>query len=149
LADAARSVIELAEIKDGFSPYQGADIKTWFEGLKRGTSPDVILCHSRSDAHLDRRQVSILAWNTFRDCATLGYEIPRWDGDLSQPNVSISASRMLMERKARLLREHFARNARRIGSTRKLSSVWRGCGARNAGRRTDSRKLPARKILVQ
>jgi LmbE family N-acetylglucosaminyl deacetylase len=84
LADAARSVIELAEIKDGFFPYQGADIKTWFEGLKRGTSPDVILCHSRSDAHLDRRQVSILAWNTFRDYATLGYEIPRW-GRRSEP----------------------------------------------------------------
>ena len=35
LADAARSVIELAEFKDGFFPYQGADIKTWFEALKR------------------------------------------------------------------------------------------------------------------
>ena len=28
LADAARSVIELSEFKDGFFPYQGADIKT-------------------------------------------------------------------------------------------------------------------------
>jgi LmbE family N-acetylglucosaminyl deacetylase len=107
LADAARSVIELAEFKDGFFPYQGADIKIWFEGLKRRTSPDVILCHSRNDAHQDHREVSMLTWNTFRDHAILEYEIPKWDGDLSQPNVFIPASRRLMERKAQLLYEHF------------------------------------------
>src|ERR1700709_922873 len=39
LADAARSVIELAEFKDGFFPYQGAEIKTWFEALKQRNSP--------------------------------------------------------------------------------------------------------------
>jgi LmbE family N-acetylglucosaminyl deacetylase len=60
LADAAQSVIELAEFEDGFFPYRGADIKIWFEGLKRRTSPDVILCHSRNDAHQDHREVSML-----------------------------------------------------------------------------------------
>jgi LmbE family N-acetylglucosaminyl deacetylase len=107
LAEAERSVIELAEFKDGFFPYQGADIKTWFEDLKGRTSPDVILCHSRNDAHQDHREVSMLTWNTFRDHAILEYEIPKWDGDLSQPNVFIPASRTLMERKAKLLYEHF------------------------------------------
>jgi LmbE family N-acetylglucosaminyl deacetylase len=107
LADAARSVIELAEFKDGFFPYQGADIKTWFEALKLRTSPDVILCHSRNDAHQDHREVSMLTWNTFRDHAILEYEIPKWDGDLSQPNVFIPVSSALMERKLQLLYEHF------------------------------------------
>ncbi|MBV8919298.1 PIG-L deacetylase family protein [Bradyrhizobium sp.] len=107
LADAADKTIELAEFKDGFFPYQGADIKTWFEGLKRRTSPDVILCHSRGDAHQDHREVAMLTWNTFRDHAILEYEIPKWDGDLSRPNVFIPASRALMERKTRLLYEYF------------------------------------------
>lgn len=107
LAGSERSVIDLAEFKDGFFPYQGADIKVWFEALKRRVSPDVILCHSRHDAHQDHREVCALTWNTFRDHAILEYEIPKWDGDLSQPNVFIPASRTLMERKAELLRQHF------------------------------------------
>lgn len=107
LAGSERSVIELAQFKDGFFPYQGADIKIWFEALKRRVSPDVILCHSRHDAHQDHREVCALTWNTFRDHAILEYEIPKWDGDLGQPNIFIPASRTLMERKAKLLHEHF------------------------------------------
>lgn len=107
LAGSERSVIELAEFKDGFFPYQGADIKIWFEALKRRASPDVILCHSRSDAHQDHREVCALTWNTFRNHAILEYEIPKWDGDLSQPNVFIPASKTLMDRKTKLLRNHF------------------------------------------
>ena len=107
LAGAAQSIIELAEFRDGFFPYQGADIKTWFEGLKQRASPDVILCHARNDAHQDHREVSMMTWNTFRDHAILEYEIPKWDGDLSQPNVFVPARRTVMERKAKLLFEHF------------------------------------------
>ena len=107
LADAARSVIDLAEFKDGFFPYQGADIKVWFEALKRRTSPDLILCHFRNDGHQDHREVSHLTWNTFRDHVILEYEIPKWDGDLGQPNVFVPASKTLIERKAKLLHDHF------------------------------------------
>ena len=107
LDGAAQSVIELAEFKDGFFPYQGAEIKSWFEALKLRVSPDLVLCHSRQDAHQDHREVSMLTWNTFRDHLIFEYEIPKWDGDLGQPNVFVPASKALMERKARLLNEHF------------------------------------------
>ena len=66
-----------------------------------------ILTHRSEDAHQDHREVSMLTWNTFRDHVILEYEIPKWDGDLSQPNLFIPASRTLMERKAKLLYEHF------------------------------------------
>jgi predicted homoserine dehydrogenase-like protein len=75
----------------------------------------VILCHSRNDAHQDHREVSMLTWNTFRDHAILEYEVPKWDGDLSQPNVFIPASRTLMERKAKLLYDHFGTQPSRDG----------------------------------
>jgi LmbE family N-acetylglucosaminyl deacetylase len=107
LANAARVVVDLAEFKDGFFPYQGVDIKIWFEALRRRTSPDVILCHWRHDAHQDHREVSKLTWNTFRDHTILEYEIPKWDGDTGQPNVYIPASKALMERKTQLLHDHF------------------------------------------
>lgn len=107
LARAARAVIDLAKFRDGFFPHQGSEIKDWFEALKKRTSPDVVLCHWHDDAHQDHRQVSELTWNTFRDHVILEYEIPKWDGDAGRPNVYIPASRTVMERKTRLLGDHF------------------------------------------
>ena len=107
LARAARAVIDLAKFRDGFFPHQGSEIKDWFEALKKRTSPDVVLCHWHDDAHQDHRQVSELTWNTFRDNVILEYEIPKWDGDAGRPNVYIPASRTVMERKTRLLSDHF------------------------------------------
>src|SRR5262245_32618917 len=107
LAGAARATIDLATFKDGFFPYQGAEIKGWFEALKRRVSPDVVLCHSRDDAHQDHREVSHLTWNTFRDHLILEYEIPKWDGDLSRPNLYIPVTRTAMGRKVELLLRHF------------------------------------------
>ena len=93
LGNAARAVIDLAAFRDGFFPHQGADIKFWFEALRKRTSPDVILSHWRHDAHQDHREVSELTWNTFRDHAILEYEIPKWDGDSGRPNVYLPASK--------------------------------------------------------
>jgi LmbE family N-acetylglucosaminyl deacetylase len=107
LAKAARAVIDLAKFRDGFFPHQGSEIKEWFEALKKRVSPDVILCHWRDDAHQDHRQVSELTWNTFRDHTILEYEIPKWDGDIGRPNVYVPISRALMERKVKLLHDHF------------------------------------------
>lgn len=107
LAGAEHAVIDLAKFRDGFFPHQGSEIKEWFEALKKRVSPDVILCHWRGDAHQDHRQVSELTWNTFRDHTILEYEIPKWDGDVGQPNLYVPASRALMERKVKLLNDHF------------------------------------------
>jgi len=107
LGNAARAVIDLAAFKDGFFPQQKGDIKLWFEGLRTRTSPDVVLCHWRHDAHQDHREVSELTWNTFRDHAILEYEIPKWDGDTGQPNIYLPASRAMIERKTKLLDQYF------------------------------------------
>ena len=107
LGNGVSAVIDLATFKDGFFPHQGADIKVWFEALRKRTSPDVILSHWRHDAHQDHREVSELTWNTFRDHTILEYEIPKWDGDTGQPNVYLPTTRALMERKTKLLRDHF------------------------------------------
>ena len=103
LANAASVTLDLATFKDGFFPYQGAEIKEWFEALKERVAPDLILSHWHGDAHQDHREVSKLTWNTFRDHLILEYEIPKWDGDLSQPNVYVPASKSVMARKVELL----------------------------------------------
>lgn len=107
VAGAASATILCAEFKDGHFPFEGSAVKTWFETLKGTVSPDIIFTHRRDDAHQDHRMVSKLTWNTFRDHAILEYEIPKWDGDLGQPNVYVPVSEASIERKIELLDRHF------------------------------------------
>ena len=107
LARAASTKIEVMSFRDGFFPEQGEDIKSWFETLKAGANPDLILTHYKDDAHQDHRQVSRLTWNTFRDHCILEYEIPKWDGDLGRPNVYVPVSAEVIHRKIDLLLSHF------------------------------------------
>lgn len=78
----------LQSFQDGFMPFEGAKIKRMFEELKP-VSPDLILTHSRRDAHQDHRLIAELTWNTFRDHLIFEYEIPKYDGDMGQPNVFV------------------------------------------------------------
>ena len=93
--------------RDGFFPEQGEEIKQWFEELKARINPDLILTHRRDDAHQDHREVCRLTWNTFRDHLILEYEIPKWDGDIGQPNLYVPVSAAALERKIELLMAHF------------------------------------------
>jgi LmbE family N-acetylglucosaminyl deacetylase len=107
LAAAESTVIEIMAFKDSFFPEQGDAIKTWFATLKDRVDPDLIFTHRRADAHQDHRLVRRLTWNTFRDHCILEYEIPKWDGDLGQPNLYMPISARAMERKVELLISHF------------------------------------------
>jgi LmbE family N-acetylglucosaminyl deacetylase len=99
--------IEVKSFPDGFFPEYGEAIKGWFEALKQRVAPDLILTHRHDDAHQDHRQVSRLTWNTFRDHCILEYEIPKWDGDLGQPNLYVPVSSAALQRKIDLLMLHF------------------------------------------
>jgi LmbE family N-acetylglucosaminyl deacetylase len=107
LAGAARAEIDVLAFKDGFFPQQGEAIKQWFEALKLRIRPDIVFTHRRDDAHQDHRQVSSLTWNTFRDHCILEYEIPKWDGDIGQPNAYMAVSAAALKRKIDLLIAHF------------------------------------------
>ncbi len=106
LRGAHRSRVEIHAFRDGFFPYD-SDIKDVFEGLKRDGSPDLVLTHYRHDRHQDHRVLSDLAWNTFRDHLVLEYEIPKYDGDLSAPNVFVPLTPAVCRRKVRYLDEAF------------------------------------------
>src|SRR5215212_1255097 len=107
LSGAASAKIEVMSFRDGFFPEQGEPIKSWFEALKMRFDPDLILTHRRDDAHQDHREVSRLTWNTFRDHFILEYEIPKWDGDIGQPNLYVPVSAAVLQRKIDLLMLHF------------------------------------------
>ncbi len=107
LSGAQGSQIEVMSFKDSFFPEQGEPIKSWFAELKEQVNPDLILTHRRGDAHQDHRLVCRLTWNTFRDHCILEYEIPKWDGDMGQPNLYVPISASVLKRKIDLLITHF------------------------------------------
>lgn len=99
--------IELETFRDGYFPYQGAEIKSWVEALRTRVDPDIIFTHSRDDAHQDHREVCKLTWNAFRNHLILEYEVPKWDGDLFRPNLYMPISCAALDRKTELLLKHF------------------------------------------
>lgn len=103
LANARQKEIVIKEFRDGFFPYMGAEIKTFFEYLKQSWSPDVIFTHYRHDLHQDHRLISELTWNTFRDHLILEYEIIKYDGDIGTPNFLVHLSDTTCELKVRNL----------------------------------------------
>jgi LmbE family N-acetylglucosaminyl deacetylase len=87
--------------KDGYLPQAWGDVKQACERVKREFSPDLVLTHCRHDLHQDHRIVSDLTWNTFRDHMILEYEIPKYDGDLGNPNYFMCLDEEHARRKAR------------------------------------------------
>ena len=107
LSGAVGTDVQVGRFEDGLFPQQEATLKRWMEDLRAGSMPDVILTHRRDDAHQDHRAVSRLTWNTFRDHMILEYEIPKWDGDLGQPNAYAPFGQEILGRKIELLMTHF------------------------------------------
>jgi LmbE family N-acetylglucosaminyl deacetylase len=102
-----------ADFRDGFFPWEGAQVKELFETLKRDVQPDLILTHRRGDAHQDHRQLGELTWNTWRDHMVLEYEIPKYEGDLGAPNLFVPLEAATAERKVELLLKCFPSQAHR------------------------------------
>ena len=107
LTGATNARVEVMPFRDGYFPSEGEKIKAWFEALKPRFQPDLIFTHRRDDAHQDHREVCRHTWNTFRDHLVLEYEIPKWDGDLGQPNLYVPIAGPILERKIDLLAKHF------------------------------------------
>jgi LmbE family N-acetylglucosaminyl deacetylase len=91
--------------RDGFLPWEGARVKASFETLKRDFDPDLIFTHTLGDRHQDHRLVAELTWNTWRDHPILEYEIPKYEGDLGQPNAYVAIHPELAEHKIKTLLE--------------------------------------------
>ena len=109
LASARSKEILIKEFKDGFLPYQGAEVKNFF----RGAQAQVF---ARFDIHLIIGTIftritawyANSTWNTWRDHLILEYEIPKYDGDFGSPNSFVELDESFCRDKARYLVESFA-----------------------------------------
>ncbi len=95
--------IDIQQFRESYFPFVGAQIKDYFEKLKKEFSPDLVLTHYSKDAHQDHRLVSDLTWNTFRDHLILEYEIPKYDADLGNPNFYVHLDEPLVKMKTSLI----------------------------------------------
>ena len=106
LSGAVARQVRLAAFPDNRFPSHSDAIKDWLLDLREEIAPQVVLTHQRGDAHQDHREVCQLTWNLFRDHLILEYEIPKWDGDLGQPNLYVPLANSVLERKIELLLRH-------------------------------------------
>lgn len=95
----AQRRVVIGDFADGFFPYDGREIKAFFEELKRDFAPDVVFTHQRSDLHQDHRVTCELTWNTFRNHLILEYEVPKYDGDMGAPNLFVPLGEDLCRQK--------------------------------------------------
>jgi len=102
-APGAELDVELHNLPDGRLPAVWGQVKEILAVLARSVRPDVILAPSPGDAHQDHRTVGELVPTAFRDQLYLGYEVPKWDGDLARPNTYFPLSDEIACRKVELL----------------------------------------------
>jgi LmbE family N-acetylglucosaminyl deacetylase len=111
LKNVEHKTIVVKGFRDRFFPYIGADIKTFFDQLSKDVQPDLVLTHYRHDLHQDHRLISELTWNAFRNHLIWEYEIPKYDGDIGNPNFFVHLSPAIYQRKISHLMQHFATQA--------------------------------------
>jgi LmbE family N-acetylglucosaminyl deacetylase len=105
--DVSRRVL-LQNFADSRFPAYREQIKEFFEQNLKSVDPGLILTHARGDAHQDHRMVNELTWNTFRSHQIWEYEIPKWDGDLMQPNLFVPLDPEDVAAKIAVLRDVFS-----------------------------------------
>jgi LmbE family N-acetylglucosaminyl deacetylase len=107
LTKAGQRQVICGDFRDRFFPAQWARIKEFIHDISAKINPDLVFTHRRDDAHQDHRLVGELTWNAFRNHLIWEYEIPKYEGDLGQPNVFLALDEATCRRKVEMLRDAF------------------------------------------
>ncbi len=111
LAQAGEASVRIEDFRGRYFPFIGAEIKEYFDGLGAELAPDIVFTHVADDLHQDHTLLSQLAYNTFRDHLILEYEIPKYDGDATRPNVYVQLTEDQCERKVETICRTFESQA--------------------------------------
>jgi LmbE family N-acetylglucosaminyl deacetylase len=107
LAGAGQRQVICGDFRDRYFPAQWERVKDFLHGIAARVEPDLIFTHRRDDAHQDHRLIGELTWNAFRNHLIWEYEIPKYEGDMGQPNVFLALDEAICRRKVELLRDAF------------------------------------------
>jgi LmbE family N-acetylglucosaminyl deacetylase len=107
VAGAHEAEVGAHDFTDGFFPSERAALKEAMRAVAAARDPHVVFTHDEADLHQDHATLGALTRETFRDHLVLGYEIPKFDGDLRTPNLYVPLDDAVRERKVRLLLDAF------------------------------------------
>jgi len=99
LASAEHADVRVERFRERYFPFVGTELKEYFDALGHELDPGIVFAHRAEDMHQDHRLVCELARHTFRNSLILEYEIPKFEGDLGQPNFFVHADEGLCEQK--------------------------------------------------
>jgi LmbE family N-acetylglucosaminyl deacetylase len=83
-------------------------VKRRLEEVAAGIDPDLVLAPQAGDAHQDHRLVAEQVPTVWRDHLVLGYEIPKYDGDLGRPSLYVPMTEDVAREKFALLSKAYA-----------------------------------------
>ena len=99
--------IVVLDLPDGRVPTRWERATLAGEEMRPHGEPDLLCAPAPHDAHQDHRTLAVLVPTAFRDHLILGYEIPKWDGDLAQPTVYLPLAEPVLREKIAKLHEHY------------------------------------------
>jgi LmbE family N-acetylglucosaminyl deacetylase len=111
--------VRFGHLRESFLPSRWDEAKAFVHSLA-DFEPDVIFCHADHDLHQDHRTLGEIALTVFRNHLILGYEIPKYDGDLRTPTVYMEVSAIEASRKVELLHELFPSQSEKYWFDREL-----------------------------
>jgi LmbE family N-acetylglucosaminyl deacetylase len=107
--------LAVLDLQDGRVPSRWERAKQALEDQRALGEPDLVFAPSPHDAHQDHRTLAALVPTAFRDHLTLGYEILKWDSDLTQPTVFLPLAEPVLREKIDKLHEHYGSQRDRLG----------------------------------
>ena len=95
--------VSLHSLPDTLLPTAWNTAKEILADAARSFTPDLVIAPMPADAHQDHRMVAEIVPTVFRDQLYLGYELPKWDGDMGRPSVYFPLDDDIARRKVELL----------------------------------------------
>lgn len=102
-----RITVEVHPLRTSWLPTRWSEAKEIMNGVRLRCQPHLVFTHRLEDRHQDHRAIAELTWNSFRDHLVLEYEIPKYEGDLGQPNLYVPLTRHVAEAKVSVLMQCF------------------------------------------
>jgi len=85
----AAVAVRLGGVADAWFPAAYETVKQVLIEGAAGFEPDLVLAPALHDRHQDHRMVAEIAWQVLRAHAIWEYEIPKYEGDLREPNLYV------------------------------------------------------------
>jgi LmbE family N-acetylglucosaminyl deacetylase len=105
--DAGEVTVRIEALQENVLPSMSDEVRALVGEMAGRGAHDLVLAPSLHDRHQDHRLLAEVAHQKWRNHPIWGYEIAKWDGDLTTPNLYVRLDDATVARKVALLETHF------------------------------------------